>query len=56
MKQLFSIISNLQTHYHSKPDFQKVHQHTGDNWLIHGTEHRMDNKLQNLSLELPWIS
>ena len=30
MKTFFSIISNLQTHYHVKLDFQKVDQHTGE--------------------------
>ena len=30
---------NLQAHYHIKLDFQKVDQHTGDKWLIHGTKH-----------------
>ena len=28
MKKLFSIMSNLQTHYHFKLGFQKVDQHT----------------------------
>ena len=42
---------NLQAHYHFKLDFQKVDQHTGGKWLIHGTKHRKDNQLQ--SLELP---
>ena len=44
-------MSNLQTHYHFKLDFQKVDQHTGGKWLIHGTKRRNDNQLQ--SLELP---
>ena len=30
-------MSNLQTYYHFKLDFQKVDQHTGGKWLIHGT-------------------
>ena len=34
-----------------KLDFQKVDQHTGGKWLIHGTKRRKDNQLQ--SLELP---
>ena len=49
---LFSFISNLQTYYHFKVDFQKVDQHTGGTWLIHDTKRRKDNQLQ--SLELPW--
>ena len=28
MKNLFSTMSNLQTHYHFKLDFQKVEKHT----------------------------
>ena len=27
-------MSNLQTYYHFKLDFQKVDQHTGGKWLI----------------------
>ena len=55
MKNLFSIMSNLQTHYHFKLDFQNVDQHTGGKWLIRDTKHRKDNKLQRL--ELPcWLS
>ena len=48
MKRLFSIMSNLQTHYHFKVDFKKMDQHTGDKWLIHGTKHH--NQLQSLEL------
>ena len=44
MNKLFSIISNLQTHYHVKLDFQKVFQHTRSKWLIHYTKHHKDNK------------
>ena len=44
-------MSNLQTYYHFKLDYEKVDQHTGDKWLIHGSKHRKDNQLQ--SLELP---
>ena len=44
-------MSNLQTYYHFQLDFQKVDQHTGAKWLIHGTKRRKDNQLQ--SLELP---
>ena len=42
-------MSNLQTYYF-KLDFQKVDQHTGGKWLIHGTNRRKDNQL------LPWNS
>ena len=41
----------LQTYYHFKLHFQKVDQHTGGKWLIHGPKRRKDNQLQ--SLELP---
>ena len=51
MKRLFSIMSNLQTHYHFKLEYQKIDQHAGGKWLIHGTKHRNDNRLQ--SLEIP---
>ena len=44
-------MSNLQTYYHFKLDFQNVDQHTGGKWLIHGTKRRKDSELQ--SLELP---
>ena len=36
-KNLFSVLSNLQTYYRFKLDFQKEDQHTGGKWLIHGT-------------------
>ena len=45
-------MSNLQTYYRSKLDFQKVDRHTGGKWLIHGTKCYKDNQLQ--SLELPY--
>ena len=41
-------MSNLQTYYHFKLDFQKVDKHTGGKWLIHGTKRRKDNQLQSL--------
>ena len=44
-KQLFSLMSNLQTYYHFTLDFQKMDQHAGDKWLIHGTKRRKDNQL-----------
>ena len=36
-------MSNLQTYYHFKLDLQKVDQHTGGKWLIHGTKRRRMN-------------
>ena len=51
MEKLFCTMSNLQTNYHFKLDFQKVDQHTEGKWLIHGTKHRKGNQLQ--SLEFP---
>ena len=44
-------MSNLQTYYHFKLDFQKVDQHTEGKWVIHGPKRRKDNQLQ--SVELP---
>ena len=44
-------MSHLQTYYHYKLNFQKVDQHTGGKWLIHGTKRRKDIPLQ--SVELP---
>ena len=32
---MLSLKSNLQAHYHFKPDFQKVGQHTKGKWLTH---------------------
>ena len=49
-KKLFLFMSNLQTYYHFKLDFQIVDQHTGDKWLIHGTKRRGDKYLQSLEL------
>ena len=37
-------MSNLQTRYHFKLDFQKVNQHTWGKWLIYGTKHRKDRQ------------
>ena len=48
MKKLFSIMSNLQTHYLFKLDFQKVNRNSGGKWLVHGFKHRKDNQLQSL--------
>ena len=55
MEKLFSIISHLQTHYHFKPDFEKVDQHTDDKWSIYGTKHRKDisGKAWNSAVEYP---
>ena len=43
-------MSNLQTYYQFKLDFQKVDQHRGGKRLIHGTKRRKDNQLQSLEL------
>ena len=43
-------MSNLQTYYHFKLDFQKVDQYTGGKWLIHGTKRHKDNQSQSLQL------
>ena len=36
-KKYLCIMSNFQTRYHFKLDFQKVDQHTVGKWFIHGT-------------------
>ena len=43
-------MSSLQTYHYFKLDFQKVDQHTGGMWSIHGTKRRKDNQLQSLEL------
>ena len=43
-------MSNLQTDYHFKLDFQKVDQHAGGNWFIHGTKNYKDNPLESQEL------
>ena len=48
---MFSIMSNIQTHYHIKLDFQNADQYTGGKWLMHGTKQHKNNQLQ--SLEIP---
>ena len=35
---MFSIMLNLQAHYHFKLDFQKVDQYTIGKWLVYGTK------------------
>ena len=48
--KIVSPMSNLQTYYYFKLDFQKVDQHTGGKWLIHNTKRSKDNQLQSLEL------
>ena len=43
-------MSNAQTHYDIKLDFQKVDQRAEGKWLIHCTSYRHDNQLQSLEL------
>ena len=43
-------MSNLQPNCCLKFDFQKVDQHAGGKWLIHGTKRRKDKQLQSLKL------
>ena len=50
-KIVFFLMTNLQTYYHFRLNFQKVDQHTGGKWLNHVTKRHKDNQLQ--SLELP---
>ena len=48
-------MSNLQTYYHFKLDFQKVDQHTGGKWLIDGTNaaRKISFKAWNTPVEHP---
>ena len=41
-------MSNSQTHYHFKLDFEIADKHTGCKWLIQGTKRHKDNQLQTL--------
>ena len=41
-QKMFFLMSNLQTYYNFKLNFQKVDQHTGGKWLIHGTKRRKE--------------
>ena len=50
-ENVFSAMSDLETNYRLKPDFQKVDQHPGGKWLVHAPKHHKDNQLQ--SPELP---
>ena len=45
MKILSSIMSNLQSHFHFKLDFQNVEKHIGGKWLIHGTKHPQEQSV-----------
>ena len=51
-EKLFSIMSNLQTHYQFKQDFIKADQHTAGKWLIHGPKQRTDNQLHSMEIPL----
>ena len=51
-KLLFSIVSNLQTHYHIKLDLKKSGRTYRRQVVNHGTRLRKDNQLQ--SMELPY--
>ena len=47
-------MSNLQTYYHFKLDFQKVDQHTGGKWLIHGAKRRYEIISRNRGRGAGW--
>ena len=36
-------MSNVQTNYRLKLEFQKMNQHKGEKWLIYGTKHYKEN-------------
>ena len=40
-----SVMSNLQSNFHLKLDFQNMDQHTGEKWLIYGTKYHTENQL-----------
>ena len=50
-KQQKIVFPGVKLTNHFKLDLQKLDQHTGGKWLIHGTKRRKYNQLQ--SLELP---
>ena len=56
MKEPFSIVSNLQTDYNLKLNFQNMDHHTGGKWLIHGTKHHKDNQRQSLEPPIEYPS
>ena len=45
-------MSTLQSNFWLNLDIRNVDQHTGGNWLIHGTDHRKGDQSQ--SLDLPY--
>ena len=52
-------MSNLQSNFCLKIDFQKVDQHAGGKWLIHDTKRRKDThtKAWNSPAEYPrWVA
>ena len=51
MKTLFSIVPNLETHYHLKLEFKKWTNIQEASDYIHGTKHRKDNYV--ITVELP---
>ena len=54
MKIYFSIMSQLQSHFHFRLDLQKMDQHTGGKGLIHGTRHPIivaTNIIQHISTQ-----
>ena len=55
-RKMFSFMSNLQTYYLFKIDFQNMDQHTGGKWLIQGTKRRQVNQLQSLEPPIEYPS
>ena len=49
MKKVFHCVK-LTKPLSLKTRFPKMDQHTGGKWLIHGTKHRKDNRLQSLEV------
>ena len=47
-KNVFPLCQTYKPTIILKLDFQKVDQHTGGKWLIHGTKRHKDNQLPSL--------
>ena len=43
--KLFSIVSNLQTHFHFRLDFHNADRHTRGKWLTHGVKCRKNKRM-----------
>ena len=53
MKAVFPVLSNLQSNFHLKLDFQNLIQHTGGKWLIHGTKYHKKKTISYKAWKAP---